>query len=76
MNSPTLKFCGNCGAPLAPGDVEAVENMEREIWRIMSTDPTFMTGMFTVMRKLAEEHRYALGREDVTSTPRDNGVHR
>lgn len=71
VNSPTLKFCGNCGAPLVPDAVEKVEGMEGEIRRMMSTDPTFMTEMFTVMQKLEEEHRYALGREDIAkNTPR------
>lgn len=75
VNSPTLKFCGNCGAPLVPGEVETVENMEGEIRRMMSSDPTFMTEMFTVMQKLAKEHQYALGREDVRGTTRKTETH-
>lgn len=52
-------------APLVPGAVETVENMEEEIRRMMSSDPTFMTEMFSVMQRLAEERRYARGREDI-----------
>ena len=65
VNSPTLKFCGNCGAPLVPGEVDKVETMEEEIRRMMSSDPTFMTEMFSVMKKMEEDRRYSLGREDI-----------
>lgn len=57
INSPAMKYCGNCGAPLAESEVLTTEVMENEIVKYMTENPAFMGELALIMQDLAKRHR-------------------
>ncbi|MEA5036854.1 Tyrosine recombinase XerC [bioreactor metagenome] len=60
VNSPNLKYCGNCGAPLTKDEEESAENMTNEIRSSMAQDPAFLMEMYSAMQQVAKEHNIIL----------------
>lgn len=57
INSPTMKFCGTCGAPLTEEGAAKSDVMTDEIRRLMSEDPAFMMEIFTAIKDIADKNK-------------------
>ena len=60
VNSPNMKFCGNCGAPLTIDEEATMDNMTDEIRSSMSSDPAFLMEMYSAMQQVAKDHNIVL----------------
>jgi len=60
VNSPTMKYCGNCGAPLTADEETMTSGMADEIRSSMSHDPAFLMDMYAAMQQVAKEHNVIL----------------